>query len=289
MHHSIKTLLLTCVVLLLLGGCSDVIDIEALVPEQEKNLALEYSDAFRAGNYEKVSELSHPELQKVLRPEKFQAIVDIFATGMPESNKVMGFNQHTANGKTQTRITLLTTIAEHQYFTEVKMIKEAEKPWLVFSFYVQPDVQIRKQQLAAENIELTPSKVLLLTLTIAIGLFSLGTFVMVIFTPFKKKVRWCLMSLVGIGQVTMDLASGAIDFSAIQVHLFGFELSRASEYEPYILSFSLPLGALAFWLKRKQLIAEAQAVQAEATVAANQATEAVAAADNDDKNEPKSS
>jgi hypothetical protein len=56
----------------------------------------------------------------------------------------------------------------------------------------------------------------------------------------------------GIGKLSVNWTTGACIFSPFSIQLFGFGMS-CEEYSPWIISFSLPLGAILFIIKQKQL------------------------------------
>jgi hypothetical protein len=80
----------------------------------------------------------------------------------------------------------------------------------------------------------------------------------------KRKWLWILFIIVGIFQLNMDWTTGEISgfiyksagefkINPISVQIFGAGFFRASDYAPWIVSISFPLGALVFIFKRKDV------------------------------------
>jgi hypothetical protein len=53
-----------------------------------------------------------------------------------------------------------------------------------------------------------------------------------------------LASLVGVGMVSVNWATGAVASRLFSVQLLGASAVRPSEFAPWILSFSFPIGAI---------------------------------------------
>jgi len=66
----------------------------------------------------------------------------------------------------------------------------------------------------------------------------------------NKKWLWILFILFGFGGLSVNWATGKIGFSLLSIQLFGFS-AFAAPYGPWILTVSLPVGALLFLLQRK--------------------------------------
>lgn len=78
----------------------------------------------------------------------------------------------------------------------------------------------------------------------------------------KRKWLWILFMIVGFFQFTMDWTSGELSgfiyksadgfkINPISFQLFGSGFNRATDYSPWLLTISLPLGALIFLFRRQ--------------------------------------
>ena len=89
---------------------------------------------------------------------------------------------------------------------------------------------------------------------LAVPFFILFTLVVAIRTRFnKRKWAWILFILVGFVQFSINWTTGQIGVKPLSFQLFGAGALSASVFAPWILSVSLPIGAVLFWIKREGL------------------------------------
>jgi hypothetical protein len=72
----------------------------------------------------------------------------------------------------------------------------------------------------------------------------------------KRRWLWMLGSALGLGRFSLNWATGAWSIQPIYVSLLGGSFIRPSPFEPWILSFSLPIVAVISLLRRRSLITE---------------------------------
>ncbi len=89
---------------------------------------------------------------------------------------------------------------------------------------------------------------------IVIPAFVLTTLVICIRTKFAgRKWPWIIIILLGVMQATLNWTTGQIRFSPLTVLLFGASAFSPGLYGPWLLSMGIPVGAIAFWVRRKNL------------------------------------
>ena len=66
----------------------------------------------------------------------------------------------------------------------------------------------------------------------------------------KRKWLWMAFVLLGLGSFTLNWTSGEITYQVISFVLLGVGY-RQELYGPWLLQIGLPIGAAAFWLRRK--------------------------------------
>jgi len=93
-----------------------------------------------------------------------------------------------------------------------------------------------------------------LVFTIIVPLFILATLTTAVRTKFKKrKWLWIIFILFGLVQFSLNWTTGQIGWKLLNFQLFGAGALTASQYAPWILSFSIPVGSIIFWIKRENL------------------------------------
>lgn len=90
-----------------------------------------------------------------------------------------------------------------------------------------------------------------LAATILSPLLMLTAIILVVrATGLKRKWLWALLALVGIGSATMNWTTGEANFQPITAMIIGAGVVKqgASNFFPWILKFTLPIGAvIALW------------------------------------------
>jgi hypothetical protein len=96
-------------------------------------------------------------------------------------------------------------------------------------------------------------------------LICLVSATLVMRTPMPRRWIWVFVAVIGVGQVTLDWATGDWTFRTLQLELFGAGAFRMGLVGPWTVSFALPLGAAwALWRRRQFLARQAIPSQADA-------------------------
>jgi hypothetical protein len=99
-------------------------------------------------------------------------------------------------------------------------------------------------------------------LAILIPIFILYVLVLCIQTKIaKRKWLWIIFILLGIGRVTMDWSTGRWKLDLLNIQLFGAG-AIAPLYSPWLITVSIPVGAIVFLVMRKKLTASPETIPA---------------------------
>lgn|GEM_PF-2835787 len=99
----------------------------------------------------------------------------------------------------------------------------------------------------------THSHYIMLALTGLTPLLIVLTFVRCLRRPVKMKFLWLVLILVGFASVTMNWTSGAVTVTLLDANLLGTVFFRGNRFSPWIIGFSLPIGAVLYWLLESRL------------------------------------
>lgn len=95
-------------------------------------------------------------------------------------------------------------------------------------------------------------------LSIIILVINIWTFIYMTYTKIsiKKKILWGVLILsLSFPKILINWNSGEIDFNIFNFSLLGgVGLQKANLYSSWILSFNIPIGALLYWNKKKNII-----------------------------------
>lgn len=250
--------ILSLIAALFIAGCSYEDVKESIIPKEESSFAKDYLDQLRLKNYEYIMSQMHPELLEKVTTEELDKLSGFFPKGEPKSTEIMGSNVREFNGVWSANFSFESQFNDGWSISSVSMTKKDEKI-LVTGVNVYQTSESQKVINAFSNAELSFSKLLILALTFITPIFMLITCVFVYRTPIEKKWRWYILSFVGFGTMTMNWTTGQIVTKIATIKLLGFGASAASEFAPIILTFTVPIGAIVFWFKRKGLIEQSTA------------------------------
>jgi len=105
-----------------------------------------------------------------------------------------------------------------------------------------------------------------LALSILVAIFVLTTFILMLMTKMsiKKKILWSLLILLlSLPKFYLNWETGAFDFQILNFTLFGSGFSKANLYSFWMISTSIPIGAILFLIKRKNLSIQDEYEEAE--------------------------
>ena len=245
-------LMVACIALMGLAGCKA----PALDPE---------TDAVARAVYTELRTNS-PTLQTRLSPEMRtpQGQADIakvrayLPPGEPAFGKAVGWNYTTVIGKEK------TAFLSHEYdypgkvaLAQVSLQRaEGAKTWTVVGFHIQ---LATTQEIQAQRFSLIGKSpvhyAFLAAMIVSFGLM-LAAMVKVVRTKnLKRKWLWLIASLFCVIGLQIDWSSGAVTWKLIFGVLNAGAVTGASRFDPWVLSFSLPLGAVLIlagvWAKPK--------------------------------------
>jgi hypothetical protein len=161
-----------------------------------------------------------------------------------DSLTLIGANQVTSGNAE--RVTLSYEFrTESGWLAAAVATLDSASTWALLGFHIEPLVgELR----AANEFRLagrSAAQYLALLAMVACALFSLGTAIFLATRrQFPKRWRWVLASLVGVGMVSVNWTTGAVASRLFSVQFLGASAVQASDFAPWILSFSFPIGAI---------------------------------------------
>jgi len=175
----------------------------------------------------------------------------------PESIKVVGVHENVFHGHNDSETTTTNITLEYQFQSKWLLINVATQKKggvsTVVGFNVNPITDflenINKFRLVGKN----PLQYSVFVLAILIPLFTLYALILCIRTKIeKKKWLWVLFVMLGLAKFSVDWTTGQWGLTPLSFQLLGAG-AFAPLYGSWVISISLPLGAVIFMLKRKGL------------------------------------
>jgi hypothetical protein len=94
---------------------------------------------------------------------------------------------------------------------------------------------------------------IVLLIAICIPIFIICMIVLCIRTKMKRKWLWIIYMLFGFCKYSINWTNGQTILQLCYIQLFSADISKRAPYAPWVISFSVPFGALLFLLKRHRI------------------------------------
>jgi hypothetical protein len=185
--------------------------------------------------------------------EEFIKIVTQYMSNeSPKNVKLVGLNEK-------------TLVGQHAKIIQASLQYQLKEKWILVTirFYQKNNamqiigIDVAKLINSLENINnvnfyhLTILQFILLSVTVIIPIFILSALVLCIRTPnLSRKWLWSAFILFGWMGFHFDWTAQSFAISPIGLQLLGSGYFRASCYSPLILSFSIPIGAIVFFVNQ---------------------------------------
>jgi hypothetical protein len=244
--------------LMLSTGCDQKAIISRLTPPAEDKMAREFLDAIRRGADDEAWKFVDAKLQTAEGKRGLRDLEAYFQDGVVKGIEVIGVNTNT-----------FYTVGKTRASTTLNYEVELTTGWLAGTIVIEEEAGHRSITTARFNkypasLEyLTrftfqgkqPIHYLFFALGIAIPVFSIFALVTCVRTKLKRKWLWVIFILLGFVTFRLDWTNGQTDYQLLAFQLLGASAFKMGPGASWILSVSIPLGALVFLIKRKGLMA----------------------------------
>jgi len=245
-------LMAMCVAVMALAGCKA----PALDPETDAMARAVYSD-LRTHSPALKAKLA-PELMTPTTDAEITKVEAYIPTGEPGLGKAVGWNYVSMVGQGKTA----TLNHEYDYPGKVVLAQvslkrpEGAKAWTVTGFHIQTATTQELKALDFSLIGKSPVHYIFLTAMLASFGLMLAAALKVIRTPgLKRKWLWVIASAFCVLGFQINWFNGAVTWKLNFGLINAGVLNGTSRFDPWILFFSLPLGAILIlagvWAKPK--------------------------------------
>jgi hypothetical protein len=244
---------------ILVVACSQEDWFRKVAPPAQQEIARHYIEQLRSRDFGEIQNAIDSSISEELRGGTLEKMADSIPAGTPTSVKLVGAN-HFSSEKIGTTLNLTY---EFQFGDKFLLINVARKT----KDGVDTIIGLRVQPLSASLETLnrftlsnkTAFQYGVLVAAIATALFTLYALVVCIRTKMaRRKWLWILFILFGFGKIMVNWTTGAWDFVIFNAQLFSASAS-AAYFGPWIITVSLPVGAVFFLSRRKALEATSSA------------------------------
>lgn len=248
------------VLCLVLGACSQQSLVDKLEPKAESSAAKAIIEQLRDGDLAAVKAQLDPRYARPDLDHSLSELAALFPKGQPDSVKTVGaYTSYTHQaGSPQQRAEFNLTY-EYQFgdkwiLASIVLVRQHDK-LLIEGLHARPMAESLETSNAFTLRNKSIVHWLMLGLFVADTLLCLYAFVLCLRSPItRRKWLWAVFTLLGVTTLHFDWNSGHFAFQALSVQLFSGS-AMAQPYGPWVLSLSIPLGAIWFLVVRRRLVA----------------------------------
>ncbi len=242
---------------LLLAACSQSQVNEALATPQEQSVAVRFIAALQSGQLDTVKASMEPQLYA-----QTLGIERSFQAGIPKATNTrlvtVAVQTNTVNGVSQTLKALNYEFGAGTRWAVIQIVMKVapggpqivgwhaapsdHQPTTGGAFTLEGKGALHYFWLAAMALS---------TLTIVTALILIGRS-----TGVRRRWLWAIGSALGLGQFTLNWTTGVWIVRPLGFFLLGSAAFKASPFDAWMLSFSLPIVAVIFLLRRKTLMVQ---------------------------------
>jgi len=249
--------------LLLLAACNKQEMMEKFSSPADQAQAKSYVDDLRSGKLDAIESASDPSIQSPQLHHTLEQMAALFPAGEPVSVTLVGayrmsMSSLVGKGKSTTATTSLEYDFGGKWMLVSTIVKEHDGVRSLMGFHVQPEAQPLEVQNRFTLGGKSGLHYVVLGAAVAAALLSLVALVVCIRTPLRRrKWLWVLFILFGFGKVSLNWTTGQWGATPLSVQLFSAS-AMSQFYGPWIVSLSLPIGAVLFLTLRRQLMRETE-------------------------------
>jgi hypothetical protein len=244
--------LIGTVILLMITGCNQASMIRKMISAKDEAVAKGYINLLRQNKLEQIEKDLDPSIRRPDLHETLIKMAELVPPQDPKTVKVVGVNVFHGQGFIRTNITFEYQFPNKWVIINVAVQKKSGMSTII-GFNVNPISDSIENTNRFTLFGKTPLHYLVLSSAILALLFCLYTLIVCIRTKLeKRKWLWIIFIILGIGKVSINWTTGQWSFTPLAVQLFSAAASAAF-YGPWIISVSLPLGAIVFLLRKGKL------------------------------------
>jgi len=235
------------VAIMALAGCDNGDRLTRAADREETGFAARQLDRARHAEIKALLEVMAPELRRDGIEKDLRQIQSLFPRGEPLAVQLVDFRTHSTSRGVRTVVSFQYDFADAWVAAEVVLRTQGDD-FVVSGITVNPLDQPLQEihRFAVRNLSGAHYVVMgLAGLILAAVSTALVRCLRAPLDP-PRKWLWALAILCGIGRLTLNWTTGKVSLSLLYIQVFSLGAYSSSPYLPWIVSLSLPVGALMF-------------------------------------------
>ncbi len=237
---------------LLLFGCSQQKVLEKFSTRADQTLAKSYVVDLQEGKFDIIESNLDPSIKTPRMRDTLARMASLLPAGPPTSVKLVGAQRLFSPSGTRTNTTLEYQWDNKWVLYSVAIQKSATVQTIV-GLNVYPQKSSLEDQVQFTLMGKSPAQYAILAFAIFAFILTLAALLACIRTKgLRRKWVWILAIIFGFGMLSTNWVTGAVNYQLLYVSLFSAG-AFAPLYGPWTISVSVPVGAIAFLLRRHTL------------------------------------
>jgi len=238
-----------------LTACFPSRTLEKFADAEKQKVAREYIQRLVDGDLAGLAAELDPKFRKGNEAEKLKEMRALIPAGVPAVVNLVGYQTSRFARDVNYRVTHQFRSGPRWIVVNVTWRENPNLPRVLTGIQVTPLDRSLQEINAFSLRRVRPARYyVVLAAAILVPLFILVTLIVCLRTKFpRRKWLWIVFILVGFGQYSFNWTNGSTGWNVLHLQLFGAGAAAASMYAPWIISVSLPVGAVAFWIKRRRM------------------------------------
>jgi hypothetical protein len=235
---------------LLLAGCGNQM-IETFTNDAEQARALGHIEDMRRGEFAALEAKFDPGIFGMAPKGTMERMSKAVPNGEPTERKLVGVNKSVWTDGTIVNLTYQFRFGEQYVLIKCATNEKQDGAYTIVGMNVNPLEGSLDEMHAFTLSGKTPVHYAVLLLAITFPLLSIvALYFCAREKGLKRRWLWVLMIIFGVTQFSLDWTSGGWSFSPLSLLLFSASAAKPL-YGPLILGVALPVGAIAYFLRRR--------------------------------------
>lgn len=219
-------------------------------PAEDEAVARDSVDLLRQHRLEQVEKILDPSISDTNTKEKLSSMAEMFPTEEPKSVKVVGFGILRHENTSIHNLTLEYEYEQKWLLADVS-INRGNAHTTIASFRVTPIANSLESTNSFSFAQKSIFHYIILGLAIVGPIFCVYVLIVCLRTKSQRlKWLWAVFILFGVGRLAINWTTGEMALTPFAVHIPCASATEVPAYGPWVVSISLPLGAVIFLLKK---------------------------------------
>lgn len=237
--------------LLVLTGCNPYTKLEDVANQERQKVARAYVQRLIDGDIAGLVAEVEPSLRKPETPRVFSEMRALLPPGAPMAAALVGFGGNRQPKELIVTLNYQYTYRNQWFLVSVSWREKVGAPREITGLRVQKLDRSLQDANAFTFERARPRHYAFALALVGVPVFMLVTLVTCLrMKDLPAKWAWVILIIVGVGRFTLNWSTSVLVIIPLSVQLFGVGAWTAGEYAPWIVSVSVPLGAIGFWARR---------------------------------------